>query len=443
PSYTETCFTLYLMMPLLIAFNFGVYLWKSDFWSDSETLEQGCRGICRYTQQTLGRPSVVYELTDWFITGVGGIVLLEMALVKLTEILKDHPWRSYVLVNLVLVLLEKLVELDFVCPCRRGYTEALFYLYLIMPMLIALNFGKPNSAENQTLIVIFTFITIILFLALCHQCLDRQCGKVYGRCCSTYWDQDRVNNGIRCCSTSCGCLDGFWGGYYEEYQASRMKTVRCVAKHTIDQWALCSVCDGTTVYLITLKGNQIDKLQEGETYIIKDATVEEDQPYSRIILGSGTAVSGTAPLQIDEKLIRLAKESIYPSSERTALNDPGLYLSGKVVPATSNNDSSEKSSGGNQAHMSIPGNTTVMIEENGVRVPVTLLNEAAKGEFEGNKDIVITHVKVNKTWACGKKMTSSDFTDVNGSRKWPETRGLLGNEEERRSFLTENQEELA
>ncbi|KAI4889346.1 hypothetical protein NFI96_025606 [Prochilodus magdalenae] len=243
-----------------------------------------------------------------------------MALEKLTEILKEHPWRSYVVVNLVLVLLEKLVELEFMCPCRRWYTEAFFCLYLIMPMLIALNFGVylrktklwsdsktpkrcpcllngcaklltcavpsvfwlilffgdgryvaclitplqedyVESSENppwewcdknQTLtdeqkhvqisfyiskIVVFAFITIILFLALCHQCLDRQCGRVYGRCCSTNWDQDRVDNCIRCCSTywdqdlvnncirscstSCGCLDGFCGGYYKEYQASR------------------------------------------------------------------------------------------------------------------------------------------------------------------------------------------------------------------------------
>ncbi|KAI4889343.1 hypothetical protein NFI96_025607 [Prochilodus magdalenae] len=54
----------------------------------------------------------------------------------------------------------------------------------------------------------------------------------------------------------------------------------------------------------------------------------------------------------------------------------------------------------------------VMIEENGVRVSVTLLNEAANEEFERGRDIVITHVKVDKTWGCGKKLTSSDLTDV-------------------------------
>ncbi|KAI4893452.1 hypothetical protein NFI96_019088, partial [Prochilodus magdalenae] len=472
-----------------------------------------------------------------------------------------------------------------------------------------------QTSFDKSKIVVFAFISIILFLALCHQCLDRQCGRFYGRCCSTYWDQDRVkdcvrccstywdqdlvNNCIRCCSRSCGCLDGFCGGCYEEYQASsswvlkklpgasrewymgwdrffsmdvecyiaalingmsassqrletirkaavadsnlqtvwnyihtgqpayirdvpavikdffsilnellehggiitrgnnptmlpdvhcascfvfvpvtkyasvpvtanvniplssmlsvpvpvnvsvpvpavvfvlspcrffspvsslpfshlsslpfshsssllsrlpfscsssltsrpmfmpqssllsvhlsvpcssllsvllfshwysllpvpqsrvlsrllsllfpssspRMKTVRCVVKRTTGRLAVCSVCDGTTVYLITLKGEQIDELQEGETYIIKDATVEEDHPYFRIILGSGTTVSRTAPLQIDENLIRLATESINPSSERTALDDPGLYLkqgyitlSGKVVSPTS------------------------------------------------------------------------------------------------------------
>ncbi|KAL6470783.1 hypothetical protein MHYP_G00219020 [Metynnis hypsauchen] len=64
-----------------------------------------------------------------------------MALGRLAEFFKDHPWRNYVIVNLVLVALEKLVEQDFVCPCRRGYTEGFFFLYLMMPLLLTLNFG--------------------------------------------------------------------------------------------------------------------------------------------------------------------------------------------------------------------------------------------------------------------------------------------------------------
>ncbi|XP_036416255.1 uncharacterized protein LOC118800186 isoform X2 [Colossoma macropomum] len=64
-----------------------------------------------------------------------------MALGRLIELLKDHPWRNYVIVNLVLIVLEKLVEHDFVCPCRPGYSEAFFSLYLAMPLLMTLNFG--------------------------------------------------------------------------------------------------------------------------------------------------------------------------------------------------------------------------------------------------------------------------------------------------------------
>ncbi|KAI4898203.1 hypothetical protein NFI96_001359, partial [Prochilodus magdalenae] len=64
-----------------------------------------------------------------------------MALKKLGQILKEHPWRSYVVANLAVILLEKLVEQDFVCPCRRDLAWAIFFLYLMMPLLIGINFG--------------------------------------------------------------------------------------------------------------------------------------------------------------------------------------------------------------------------------------------------------------------------------------------------------------
>ncbi|KAL6470793.1 hypothetical protein MHYP_G00219120 [Metynnis hypsauchen] len=64
-----------------------------------------------------------------------------MALGRLAEFFKDHPWRNYVIVNLVLVIVEKLVEQDFVCPCRPGYSGGFFSLYLVMPLLITLNVG--------------------------------------------------------------------------------------------------------------------------------------------------------------------------------------------------------------------------------------------------------------------------------------------------------------
>ncbi|KAL6470798.1 hypothetical protein MHYP_G00219170 [Metynnis hypsauchen] len=64
-----------------------------------------------------------------------------MALGKLGAFLKQHPWRSYTMLYLVLIVLEKLVEEDFVCPCRLGFTWIFFSLYLAMPLLIAANFG--------------------------------------------------------------------------------------------------------------------------------------------------------------------------------------------------------------------------------------------------------------------------------------------------------------
>ncbi|KAG9266022.1 hypothetical protein AMEX_G20518 [Astyanax mexicanus] len=64
-----------------------------------------------------------------------------MALKGFKGFFKGNPWSGTVLFNLVLVVLEKLVENDFVCPCRPGYTQAFFALYLIMPMTIAFVFG--------------------------------------------------------------------------------------------------------------------------------------------------------------------------------------------------------------------------------------------------------------------------------------------------------------
>lgn len=64
-----------------------------------------------------------------------------MTLKQLKVLLEDHPWRSYTFLNLILVVLEKLVEKDFVCPCRHGFTWAFFFLYLLMPAILSLNFG--------------------------------------------------------------------------------------------------------------------------------------------------------------------------------------------------------------------------------------------------------------------------------------------------------------
>ncbi|KAL7853363.1 hypothetical protein AOLI_G00202070 [Acnodon oligacanthus] len=64
-----------------------------------------------------------------------------MALSQWSEFFKQYPYSSSVLFSLVLVVLEKVVELDFVCPCKSGYTEAFFCFYLLVPMFIAFVFG--------------------------------------------------------------------------------------------------------------------------------------------------------------------------------------------------------------------------------------------------------------------------------------------------------------
>ncbi|XP_037401690.1 uncharacterized protein LOC119265383 [Pygocentrus nattereri] len=64
-----------------------------------------------------------------------------MALSKWSDFFKQHPYSSSVLFSLVLVVLEKVVEVDFVCPCESGYTEAFFSFYLLVPMFIAFVFG--------------------------------------------------------------------------------------------------------------------------------------------------------------------------------------------------------------------------------------------------------------------------------------------------------------
>ncbi|KAL6470795.1 hypothetical protein MHYP_G00219140 [Metynnis hypsauchen] len=64
-----------------------------------------------------------------------------MTLSQWSDFFKQHPYSSSVLFSLVLVVLEKVVEVDFVCPCESGYTEAFFSLYLLVPMFIAFVFG--------------------------------------------------------------------------------------------------------------------------------------------------------------------------------------------------------------------------------------------------------------------------------------------------------------
>ncbi|KAI4873045.1 hypothetical protein NFI96_032657, partial [Prochilodus magdalenae] len=288
-------------------------------------------------------------------------------------------------------------------------------------------------------ITVFVFISLILLIALLYQCFDKHCGRRCGRCwgkgchgcCDECCDGCGVGGCGGCCCGCC-CRCGFGEAYCDEYRACRLEiispsthTVHCVEKHITERaikydfsggpvrvsqrekQALCSVCDGKTVYVITLKGEQIDKLQEGKTYIIKNATVKQDHPYFRIILGSGTTVFQTAPLELDENL----KTVQWSFSEE------------QKIPVRD-----------------------VVIEENGFRVPVTLLQEAAIKPLAKDKFIEITHVTVDKYKRYGTDLTSSDYTVVHENTEESDGRirveGFAA-EDSRLVLLTENQEELS
>ncbi|KAL7844828.1 hypothetical protein SRHO_G00233670 [Serrasalmus rhombeus] len=398
-----------------------------------------------------------------------------MVLSRLIVLLQDHPWRSFGMVNLVLVVLEKFVEQDFVCPCGCEFAIAFFLLYLMIPLILAIAFGvylwKSNlwsdsgtpqhqncskccytccakfltctvplvvwlvlffgdgrylacvnilcecdsittSREKFTIyvskITALGVIAFILIVAL----IDRCCGRCCARC------------SVGCC---CGCCDEFFEEcIVSRTEASSVYRVRCVVKRTVqrastydfsgdsvrvterEDVALCSVSDGTAVYLITLKGDQISKLQEGKTYIIENATVKDDHPVPEMILGNETEVFQMDPLQLNEKLICKVKESISPSSERAALNDPGLYvkkgyitLIGKVVSL----NTVRRTEG------DIPVRD-IEIKEAGVRVTVLLQKEAATKPLMIGQEIKITHVKVGESNTQEKKLNSSDYTVI-------------------------------
>ncbi|XP_036444486.1 uncharacterized protein LOC118820300 isoform X2 [Colossoma macropomum] len=243
---------------------------------------------------------------------------------------------------------------------------------------------------------------------------------------------------------------------------SSVRRVRCVAKRTVqraskydfsgdsvrvsetENVALCSLCDGDKIYLITLKEDQISKLQEGETYIINNATVKEDHPVSEMILGNEAGVFRTAPLQLDEKLIHRAKESINPSSRRAGLNDPGLYLKKGYITLT-----------GKVVSLGAPRQTEgdipvrdVVIGEARVKVTVSLQKEAATKPLQPGQMIKITYIKVEKIQAHEKKLMSSDYTVVSILTDEPEEESLIkvvgfSTEDDELVLLTEDQEELS
>ncbi|XP_037401591.1 uncharacterized protein LOC108416091 isoform X2 [Pygocentrus nattereri] len=278
-------------------------------------------------------------------------------------------------------------------------------------------------------ISVFSVFSTILLLALIFQC----CARCFARCCARYCG--RICNGcyiksccrcyIRCCSRHCG---GCCCGWCEEKLVSKTEalhssvlTVYCVKKRIeqpvskkyrprvteAEKVALCSVSDGTTVYLITLKGDQISKLQEGKTYIIENATVKDDHPVPKLSLEKkNSRLFRTAPLQLDEKLIRKAQESIDPSTERAALNDPALYLKKGYITLTGEVVS--------PIQTDIPVKD-ITIKEAGDTVTVYLTKKPATVSLETGQKIEISHVKVKKNKIFGKKLMASYYTVISDS----------------------------
>ena len=143
---------------------------------------------------------------------------------------------------------------------------------------------------------------------------------------------------------------------YQPYHTLSVHTVYCVAvniaeravafEYTEDsvrvtetkRRAFLSVCDKEKVFLIPLNEEQINTFREGDTYIIKNARVKQEQPFWKLFMGNGIQVFKTAPLTPEQSLIHLGKESVFPTSVKTPLTDPRLFLkegyitiSGKIV----------------------------------------------------------------------------------------------------------------
>ncbi|XP_036416257.1 uncharacterized protein LOC118800187 [Colossoma macropomum] len=306
-----------------------------------------------------------------------------MILAGLIAILKDHPWRSYVMVNLVLVVLEKLVEQDFVCPCEVAWTFFLFYL--TMPLLLAINFGtylwksnlwsdsetpqhqngskcscrccvkfmtctvpsvfwlvlffadgryvsclitanhtecdstknvKENFAIYIPKITIFSFIAITLIVALIAQCYGRRCGRCCGRCCA-------------------GCCVGSFGGcceaYFEECLASRLK---CVAKRStfraesfmmvdgvVDvqsskQIADCALTDGQMLIVAHLENEDCQQIDENQSYYIRNYRLTQQNNQMKMFFSPLTTVyKTTSEIFVSSELEEECKHAICPPSK--------------------------------------------------------------------------------------------------------------------------------
>lgn len=82
-----------------------------------------------------------------------------MAFRHLREFFERYPYGSNVIFSLILVILEKVVENEFVCPCVKGFTELFFWCYLLVPMFVAFVCGlyllsfecRSNSSKKAFL----------------------------------------------------------------------------------------------------------------------------------------------------------------------------------------------------------------------------------------------------------------------------------------------------
>ncbi|KAI4889345.1 hypothetical protein NFI96_025605 [Prochilodus magdalenae] len=369
-----------------------------------------------------------------------------MALKKLGQILEEHPWRTYVVANLAVILLEKLVEQDFVCPCRRDLAWAIFFLYLMMPLLIGINFGiylwnsnlwsdlgtdskttesqavckcsckccaifltclvppvfwlvlffgdgkyvaclitpieedyvdgsnkslwewcdkdrartdKQNYAIYASKITVCTIMLIIFLAALASQCSARwwgKCwGKCWGRCCSSCCCKRSScirccgESGVRCCGGFC---DEYSEAYYQVFLDSRLK---CVAKHmksraksfnmvgdvpeikSSKRIADCVLTDGKLCIVAHLENKDCDRIDESQTYIIKNYKLAVQHGQMTMSFRPSTTVFKTSQVQIDCKFAKKCEEAILPPSKeyKKQRNSEEYYtLQGNIILST-------------------------------------------------------------------------------------------------------------
>lgn len=73
----------------------------------------------------------------------------------LKETVQSHPLTSNVMFSFLMVILEKLVDMEFVCPCKMRCENALFvFAFFILPAILAflmmINLKNDNIAWNET-----------------------------------------------------------------------------------------------------------------------------------------------------------------------------------------------------------------------------------------------------------------------------------------------------